>query len=149
MHYLQINVEIKEELTEPVVTIQCGKKDHFIEQLIAALRIMDRQLTVSFHGAATTLALSEILYIESVDRKCLVYTKDNVFETTKRLYELEQQLVSFLFLRINKSCIVNLKNIDAIRAYLDRRLLITMSNGEQLIVSRQYAPELKHLLGVK
>ena len=70
------------------VTIQCGKKDHFIEQLIAALRI-------------------------------------------------------------NKSCIVNLKNIDAIRAYLDRRLLITMSNGEQLIVSRQYAPELKHLLGVK
>lgn len=85
---MQINVEIKEDLTEPVVTIQCGKKDHFIEQLIAALRI-------------------------------------------------------------NKSCIVNLKNIDAIRAYLDRRLLITMSNGEQLIVSRQYAPELKHLLGVK
>ena len=79
-----------------------------------------------------------------------MYTRsDNVFETTKRLYELEQQLVSFLFLRINKSCIVNLKNIDAIRAYLDRRLLITMSNGEQLIVSRQYAPELKHLLGVK
>lgn len=149
MHYLQINVEIKEGLAEPVVTIQCGKKDHFIEQLIAALRIMDRQLTVSFHGAATTLALSEILYIESVDRKCFVYTKNNVFETTKRLYELEQQLVSFLFLRINKSCIVNLKNIDAIRAYLDRRLLITMSNGEQLIVSRQYAPELKHLLGVK
>ena len=101
MHYLQINVEIKEGLTEPVVTIRCGKKDHFIEQLIAALRIMDRQLTVSFHGAATTLALSEIL------------------------------------------------NIDSIRAYLDRRLLITMSNGEQLIVSRQYAPELKHLLGVK
>lgn len=98
---MQINVEIKEGLAEPVITIQCGKKDHFIEQLIAALRIMDRQLTVSFHGAATTLALSEILYI------------------------------------------------DAIRAYLDRRLLITMSNGEQLIVSRQYAPELKHLLGVK
>ncbi len=57
---------------------------------------MDQQLTVSFHGAATTLALSEILYIESVDRKCFVYTKDNVFETTKRLYELEQQLVFFV-----------------------------------------------------
>ena len=98
---MQINVEIKEGLAEPVVTIQCGKKDHFIVQLIAALLFMYRLMTVSFHGAATTLALSEILYI------------------------------------------------DAIRAYLDRRLLITMSNGEQLIVSRQYAPELKHLLGVK
>lgn len=53
------------------------------------------------------------------------------------------------FLRISKACIVRLKYIRSLRAELDRRLRITLENGEQLIVSRQYAEELKKKLGVK
>ena len=145
---MQINVEIKEGLTEPVVTIQCGKKDHFIEQLIAALRIMDRQLTVSFHGAATTLALSEILYIESVDRKTFIYTEQQIYETDKRLYELENHLKNRSFFRASKAVIINLKRTKSIRPEIGARLLLTMDNGEKVIVSRQYSSNIKIALGV-
>ncbi|MDE5748535.1 MAG: LytTR family transcriptional regulator DNA-binding domain-containing protein, partial [Acetatifactor sp.] len=54
----------------------------------------------------------------------------------------------YLFVRANKSSIVNLKKIQSIRTYVNRRLLLTMENGEQLIASRQYAENIKRLLGV-
>lgn len=146
---MQINVEIQEDITDTVVTIKCKKQDAFIERLMAALKIIDKQIMVMWEGDILALDLEEILYIESVDRKCFVYTASQVYESFNKLYELQQQLEQYLFIRINKSCIVNLKNIDAIKKYINRRLLITLSNNEQLIVSRQYASEIKVLLGVK
>ncbi len=146
---MQINVEIQEDTADTVVTIQCRAQDAFVKRLIAALRIIDKQIMVAHDGNITALDLEEILYIESVDRKCFAYAADKVYECFNKLYELEAQLEPYLFVRINKACIVNLKNINSIKTYIDRRLLITLSNEEQLIVSRQYAHEIKALLGVK
>ena len=145
---MHINIEIQEDATDTVVTIKCREQDAFVDRLIAALKIIDKQIMVIHEGNMTSIDLEDILYIESVDRKCFIYTVNKVYESFNKLYELEQQLEQYLFVRINKSCVVNLKNIDSIKTYLDRRLLITMSNDEQLIVSRQYAGDIKNLLGV-
>ena len=146
---MQINVEIQEDVTDTAVTIKCKERDAFVERLIAALQIIDKQIMAMHDGNITVLDLEKVLYIESVDRKCFLYTADKIYESFHKLYELEQQLGQYFFVRINKSCIVNLKNISSIKTYLNRRLLITLSSGEQLIVSRQYADEIKVLLGVK
>lgn len=146
---MQINIEIQADTEDPVITIKCKEKDVFIDKLIAALKIIDRQIMVLYEGNMTSLNLEEILYIESVDRKCFVYTADRIYESYSKLYELEQQLEQYMFVRINKSCVINLKKIDSIKTYFDRRLLVTMSNNEQLIVSRMYAEKIKELLGVK
>lgn len=146
---MQINIEIQEDITDTAVTIKCKERDAFVERLIAALQIIDKQIMVMHEGNMVILDLEKILYIESVDRKCFLYTADKVYESFHKLYELEQQLGQYFFVRINKSCIVNLKNISSIKTYLNRRLLITLSSGENLIVSRQYADEIKVLLGVK
>lgn len=149
MHDLQINIEIQDDISDTIITIKCRKQDIFIERLIAALQIIDRQIMVRYNENIIALNLEEILYIESVDKKCFIYTADKVYESFNKLYELQQQLEQYLFVRINKSCIVNLNNISSIKTYIDRRLLITLSNNEQLIASRQYANGIKALLGVK
>ncbi len=146
---MQINIEIQEDISDTIITIKCRKQDIFIERLIAALQIIDRQIMVRYNENIIALNLEEILYIESVDKKCFIYTADKVYESFNKLYELQQQLEQYLFVRINKSCIVNLNNISSIKTYIDRRLLITLSNNEQLIASRQYANGIKALLGVK
>lgn len=146
---MQINIEIQNDITDTIVTIRCKERDAFVERLIAAIQVIDKQIMVMHEGNVTALNLEEILYIESVDRKCFLYTAEKVYESFNKLYELEQQLAQYFFVRINKSCVVNLKNINSIKTYINRRLLITLSNEEQLIVSRQYADEIKVLLGVK
>jgi len=62
---------------------------------------------------------------------------------------LEEQLKEYLFVRISKSAIVNLKNIKSIKTHIGRRLLIILNNGEQLIASRQYADAIRKLLDMK
>ena len=49
---------------------------------------------------------------------------------------------------MSKSFLIHLQNIQSLKADINRRVRITMSNGEQIIASRQYADELKKRLGV-
>ncbi|MCM1213062.1 MAG: LytTR family transcriptional regulator [Lachnospiraceae bacterium] len=143
---MKIDIEIREDTEDTVVTIKCREHNALVDRLVAALRIIDRQITVYYEGKITVLDLEKIMYIESVDGKCFLYTADKLYGSDSRLYELEQQLGQYLFVRINRSCIVNLKNVESIKTYLDRRLLMTLMNGEQLVVSRQYAENIKGLL---
>lgn len=99
-------------------------------------------------GETHILDISKIAYIESVDRKTFVYTESDCYESKLKLYEMDGRLCGSNFLRISKSCIVRLKYIRSLKSEFDRRIRITLENGEQLIASRQYADELKKRLGV-
>jgi DNA-binding LytR/AlgR family response regulator len=84
-----------------------------------------------------------------VDKKTFFYTKQEIYETELKLYELEEQLAALDFIRANKSCVLNFNQVVSIKPDIDGKLLITMSNDEKLFVSRQYAPFIKKKLGVK
>lgn len=146
---MKISIHITPEQEDTELTVACSRLTPEIEKMIATLRMMDNQLTVRLDDTVHILDLFEVLYVEAVDRKTFVCTKDQVFESDFRLYELEGQLSDSYFFRINKSCIVNLRKIKTLKADLERRIRITMDNGEQLIASRMYADELRKRLGVK
>lgn len=146
---MQIKIETGAETEEVSITIRCREHSVYIDRLVAALYMVGQQIMVARKGEVLPLELEKVLYMESVDGRCFVYTKDEVYESNHRLYELERQLGQYLFVRINKAAIVNLKKLRSIKAHVNRRLLLTMENGEQLIASRQYADTIKVLLGVK
>ena len=146
---MKISIHITPEQEDTELIVSCKKLTPEIERMIATLRMMDNQLTVRLDDTIHILDVYEILYVEAVDRKTFVYTENQVFESDFRLYELEGQLPDSYFFRINKSCIVNLRKIKTLKADLERRIRITMDNGEQLIASRMYADELRKRLGVK
>lgn len=52
------------------------------------------------------------------------------------------------FFRVSKSCLVQLKNIKSLKNDVDRKIRLTLQSGEQIMVSRQYAEEMKKRLGV-
>lgn len=145
---MKISININPELTDTEIIINCGSLTPETESIIAALRMADNQMTVIKDGETHILDISKIAYIETVDRKTFVYTEKDCYESKLKLYEIDEKLCSGSFLRISKSCIVRLKYIRSLKAELDRRLRITLENGEQLIASRQYADELKKRLGV-
>lgn len=145
---MKISINIDPELTDTEIIINCGNLTAETENIIAALRMADNQMTVLKDGETHILDISKIAYIETVDRRTFVYTEKDCYESKLKLYEMDEKLCSGNFLRISKSCIVRLKYIRSLKAELDRRLRITLENGEQLIASRQYADELKKRLGV-
>ena len=146
---MKIIINTDPSLKDTEIVINCPSLTAETESIIAALRMMDSQITAVRDGEAFILDISRIVYIESVDRKTFVYTEKECYETKLRLYEMEERLCGSGFLRISKSCLVQLRYIRSIKAEFERRLRLTLENGEQMIVSRQYADELKRRLGVK
>lgn len=144
-----LKLELSETAEEPIVTIRCKEQNALVQQLIAAIQMVDQKLAITSENQTVLLPVRSILYIESVDRKCFIYSTDQVYESSLKLYELAHQLAPCSFSQISKSCLVNLQNVSSIKAHIDRRLLITLQNGEQLVASRQYAPQIKERLGVK
>ncbi len=146
---MKITINIDPSLKDTEITVNCAALTPETESIISALRIMDSQMPVTKDGESYILDIAKIVYIEAVDRKTFVYTENECYETRLKLYETEERLCGSGFLRISKSCLVQLRFIRSIRAELDRKLRLTLENGEQMIVSRQYAEELKNRLGVK
>lgn len=146
---MKITINIDENLPDLEIVINGNSLSPQIENIIATLRMLDSQITVTRDGESYILDVAKIVYIESVDRKTFVYTPQDCFESKLKLYEIEQQLCKGGFLRVSKASLVNLKYVRSMRAELDRKIRLTLETGEQIIVSRQYAEELKHRLGVK
>ncbi len=146
---MKISININENAADTEIIINCRNLTPETERIIAALRMLDSQIMVTRGGESYILDTTKIIYVESVDRKTFVYAEEDCFETKQKLYEIEETLCSSGFLRISKSCLVQLKYIRSLKAELDRKIRLTLENGEQIIVSRQYADVLKQRLGVK
>ena len=52
------------------------------------------------------------------------------------------------FYAYQQSCLVNLRQIKSLWNDVERKIRLTLKNGEQIVVSRQYADEMKKRLGV-
>lgn len=146
---MKIEINIDETVTDMEVVVTCNKLTPKVEKILAALRMMDCQLIGKKDNEIHILDIAHIIYIESVERKCFVYTANDVYESDFPLYELERQLAEYGFFRVSKSFLIHLPSIQSLKADMNRRICITMANGEQIIASRQYADGLKKRLGVK
>ncbi len=145
---MKIDISVDEAVADLTISITCRQLTPDIEKIIATLRMMSHQLTARKDNEVHLLDIAQVLYIESVDRKCFIYTDGEVYESDFRLYELEQQLAEYGFFRVSKSFLIHLQKIQSLKSDINRKIRITMSNGEQIMASRQYAEELKKRLGV-
>ena len=136
---LKTTIHSDETIQETEINIYCREMTSDIEKAVAILRMMDRKLTGIYEGEIYLLDPDKVLYIDTADKKTFIYTENKVYDTSLRLG----------FFRGGKSCIINLRHIESLRTDLERRIRVTMDNGEKLLVSRQYAEELKRRLGVK
>lgn len=135
-------------LSDSRIEIYCPRVDAEILELAASLRVYDRKITGTKDGGTFIVDVSEILYLESVDKKTFFYTEEAVFETPLKLYELEERLGKSDFFRASKSAIINFNQIRSLRPDFGGRMIVQMRNGEKLYVSRQYVPVLKKKLGL-
>ena len=83
--------------------------------------------------------IEDILYFEAVGELVFAYTQQQVYEIKMRLYQVEEKLKSDKMSRASKSLVINLKHIDSVRSALNGRLYAKMTNGEEVLISRQYA----------
>lgn len=145
-----MKIEIMEEISceETQIKIVCSHMDSSILKILAMLQAFDRKITGIKGGETYLLEARDILYIDTADKKTFFYTKDEVYETPFRLYELEERLETAEFIRVSKSALVNFAKVRSLRPDMGGRMRLTIENGEVVIASRQYVPVIKGKLGI-
>ena len=144
-----MQVTIRQDLESgTAVEIHCREITSETERLERYIRRFDERIIGSSEGQAHTIALEQILYIEAVDKKTFLYTPNNVYETDKKLYELETVLDEKTFFRCSKSVIVNLNKITRLKPEVTRNILATLTNGEVVVISIRNVKQLKALIGL-
>lgn len=145
---MKITINKSAAAKETEITVLCSELTPELEEIISHITLIDNTVTGKRDGETYFIPLKDIYYFESVDKRIFFYTEDGVFESSAKLYRLEEKLENTLFSRISKSVIANLRKVRSIKPEENSRLLATLSNGEKLIVSRQYVLDIKKKLGV-
>lgn len=145
---MKVTVEERPGLEQTEVVIRCRRMDAQTARLVELLRLSGARLTGERDGQTCILDEDDVLYADTVDRGTFLYTADGVYETRLRLYELEEQLAGWDFVRVSKSAIVNFGQVKSLRPDFGGRLRLTMTNGEVVVANRQYVPAIKKKLGL-
>lgn len=144
---MKLIIESDSNAQEVSVTVRCGKIDDEVSKLIENIRLFTNTIHGKKNGIDFFIGLSDILYFESIDNKMFFYTEKEIYETTLRLYEIEERFKETSFVRISKSFIINLTKVVNIRSETNSRLIAELINGEKVVISRQYVPLIKKKLG--
>lgn len=89
-------------------------------------------------GAQYRIDANDVLYVEWVDSRCCVYTKDDVFIMPAPLKQMEETLAGRHFIRISRNVLVNVFKVQSVSNGLNFRRTAEMVNGEKIIISRHY-----------
>lgn len=145
---MRITIIEPDDKDEDEIIIRCRHLDKRLLKLIYAIKAGEDKITALHDGNYFQVAPEDIYYFEAVDNKVFMYLDKEVYETKRRLYELERLFQGTDFFRASKSCIVNLAKVKSLSPAFNGRFEALMRNGERVMISRQYVPVLKEKLGL-
>ena len=125
------------------VVVECHEMTSQVQTIVKFIKSIRETITGVYDDREYEISIQDIFYVESVDNKTFIYTKDKVYSVRERLYEIEDLLSELSFLRISKSVVVNLLKIKSIKPALNGRFGAILTNGEEVIISRKYVSVLK------
>ena len=129
---------------ELILRYQCLTKE--VERILSFMNTSQRKLIGLRGNTQVVIDISQILYIESVDRKNFVYTVNDVFQIEYSLTQMERILNTVNYFRCSKSMIINIDKIMELKSLASNRIDATLCNGEHIIISRTYASEFRKRL---
>ena len=136
----------QKQVDEPEVEIRNTLRDEYVQKLEQYIRRYERVLVGEDNGRQYRILQRDVCYIESVDQKAFIYTSSNVYRSADRLHQIEADMGSSGFIRVSKSCLINVNFLESVTSLTNSRLEATMSNGERVCVSRMYIPGIKDAL---
>jgi len=142
-------VAIEEGFPDVSVTIRCPRTTQDIEALAARLLDDGAKVPGVKDGVTHLIGRADVLYFESVDKRCFIYTADAVYATPMTLREIEERWDDAGFFRSSKSQIVNIAKIVSLCPDFGGRMDVRLVNDERLIISRHYSKQLKERLALK
>lgn len=148
---MKVECKISEDYKEPCAILHINRMTQAIAEIISML---EKEETESLTLIATKerktyfIKPEEVSLVRTEGREIVCYDKGkNKYVLDKPLYELES-ILDVHFVRISKSSIVNIRQINHVEASLNGTMELVMNNGITDYISRRYRKVFKERLGL-
>lgn len=132
------DIEVLIEYPEMSETV--NRIERAIKSVDNAVRCLDDDGNICF------VRVSDIYYIESVEKQIFVYTKDKVYRAELQLYQYAEKLYSYGFEQISKTCVLNINMLVSVKPIFNSKMEALLENGEKVIISRNFISTIKRRL---
>ena len=146
---MQVEIKIDDNCIDPKVIIITDKVTDEINDILNMLSSKTPEVITGFYNdLAEILSPDDIIRIYAEDGKIFASVNSKEYILRQRLYELEEQLNKYSFVRISNSEIINLKKVRNFDLSLSGTICVTLSDGTATYVSRRYVSKIKKILGL-
>lgn len=146
---MQIEIKLDENYREPKIIIMTDKMTDEVNDIVKKLSDEQPQLIAGFKDdSVQVIEPSSIYRVYAQSGKVFAETNKGNYLLRLRLYEAEERLEKFSFVRISNSDIINLKKVKSFDLSFAGTICITLSNGTVTYVSRRTVSKIKKLLGI-
>lgn len=121
-----------------VQLIRSYEKDH--TPRLTSVEIKDK-------GRSFFVNILDLYYIVSHGNYIKIHLKDKSYLVRQTLQSFENEIDGTVFLRIHRSILVNSNYLEKVKYEGNNQYLFQMKNGNQLLSSRSYKPQILDFLG--
>lgn len=148
---MRVECRINADYKEPYAILHINKMTETVAEIISMLEkenINSLTLTGTKDKKTYFIKPEEISLVRTEGREIVCYDKrKNRYILDKPLYELEN-ILNVHFVRISKSAIVNIKEINHVEASFNGTMELVMKNGVTDYISRSFRKSFKERLGL-
>ena len=141
-----MRVEQRQVKDQPLtVIVEYPEYDQTVERLVNKIKNLNISFTGKADGKTFSIDISDIYYIEIVERKIFLYSKKDVYRFDGAMSDIEPAIADTDLVRISRTCIMNVSHLREIMQLQNSHLEAVLDNGEKLIVSRKYLKDIKKI----
>ena len=105
-----------------------------------------QRVVVRSRSRISVVPVSDIIYLEAQDDYVMIYTRENKHLKQKTMKYFETHLPQDEFVRVHRSYIVRIPEIEQMQLYEKDSYILILKNGTRLPVSKTGLPRLKQQL---
>lgn len=141
-----MRVEQRQVKDQPLtVIVEYPEYDQTVDRLISKIKNMSINFTGRADGKTVSIDISDIYYIENVERKIFLYSKQDVYRYDGNMSDIDSAIADTDLVRISRTCFMNVSHLKEIMQIKNSHLEALLDNGEKLIVSRKYLKDIKKI----
>ncbi len=144
---MKINLKENKNKNDIEVLIEYPEMSETVHRIETAIKSVDNIVRCQDDdGKICFVRVSDIYYIESVEKQVFIYIKEKVYSSDLPLYQFAEKLYNYGFEQISKSCVLNLNTLVSVKAIFNSKMEAMLENGEKVIISRNFIPTIKKRL---
>lgn len=137
---INIKTNISNKFKEIMIFIEAPKLSKEVQNVVdyvSELNSLPAQISANKNNEIYFINVKDIIYFFSKDKYNYIKTNKDEYRIKYKLYELEEKLDKRNFVRISKSCIINMNQVKCFDTNILGTIKVKMKDDTENVVSKR------------